>query len=241
MLRSNKCVQCLLAFFILVFNTAGAASETALRYRGLYTYGHEVNTFCPNISSQCYWLSPATSEQLRQQLIQLVDNNTTRPYQPICVLIQGTIDRETKSDGYAADYDGLIEVDKIFGLCHQTNIVTQGDLQHHRWVLDSINGVAVDAGQQGGNVFDLDFGEQMTLTANMGCYKLAGHAVLRDQYFMLKLTQSTHEPCAAEVQHDASLIETVLTHESTITLDTKYLLLQNEATLLKYKLQDWLH
>jgi hypothetical protein len=43
----------------------------------------------------------------RQQLKQLSATHTDRPYQSVCVVLSGRIDRETKSDGFAADYDGL--------------------------------------------------------------------------------------------------------------------------------------
>ena len=60
----------LLVFLILGYVLPSYADEQALRYRGEYTYGHEVNTFCPKINSQCYWLNPTTSEEIRLQLRQ---------------------------------------------------------------------------------------------------------------------------------------------------------------------------
>mgnify|MGYP000725132915 CR=1 FL=1 len=67
------------------------ADEQALRYRGQYTFGHEVNTFCPAINSQCYWLSPETAGQQREQLKQLVANSTGKAYEAICVVVEGKI------------------------------------------------------------------------------------------------------------------------------------------------------
>ena len=138
----------LLVFLILGYVLPSYADEQALRYRGEYTYGHEVNTFCPKINSQCYWLNPTTSEEIRLQLRQLSENYTNKPYQSVSVVLQGDIDRETKSDGFAADYDGLITATKVFGVCQESEIVTQGDLQHHRWILAGIAGVAIDLTQQ---------------------------------------------------------------------------------------------
>ncbi|WP_428356048.1 META domain-containing protein [Methyloprofundus sp.] len=227
-----------IVYLLLTITLPVSANEQAQRYRGQYTYGHEVNTFCPANNSQCYWINPATSAQLSQQLPQLSVANTQRPFQPICVILQGRIDRETKADGFAADYDGLIEIEKVYGLCRQTAIVTQGDLQHHRWVLESIDAVKVALGN---NTFDLDFEEQMTVTAHIGCYQLTGKAVLRDQYFIIQGIQATGQNCTAKVRKIGSLMHSILTSESTIVLDGKYLMLKNENTLLKYKSQDWLN
>jgi hypothetical protein len=110
------------------------------------------------------------------------------------VVLSGRIDRETKSDGFAADYNGLIEVDKIFGLCSQVNIVTQGDLQHHRWVLENIKGVNIALAETGNQAFDLDFGEQMFVVLNTGCHKISGQAKLREQYFSNYISQKSYQP-----------------------------------------------
>jgi hypothetical protein len=56
---------------------------------------------------------------------------------------------------------------KIFGLCSQVNIVNQGDLQHHRWVLENIKGVNIALAETGNQAFDLDFGEQMFVVLNI--------------------------------------------------------------------------
>ncbi|TXK92651.1 hypothetical protein BMR11_18320 [Methylococcaceae bacterium CS5] len=131
----------LVFFLILVWTLPGYTNEQVQRYRGSYTLGHEVNIFCPEINSQCYWLSPSTEIQIRQQLQQLSKKHTIKPYQAVCVVIQGNIDRESRRVGFAANYAGLIEIVKVFGFCGQPEMVTQGDLQHHRWILESINGV----------------------------------------------------------------------------------------------------
>ena len=219
-----------------------SANEQALRYRGQYTFGHEVNTFCPQINSQCYWLSPSTSSQIRQQLKQISKQNTDKPYQSVCVVLQGKIDRETKGDGFATDYDGFCEVYKVFGLCNKTDIVTQGDLQHHRWVLKSINGVNIDLAQWNNNIPNLDFGEQMTLSTNTGCDIHTGRAILRENYIIFTLDISKSSTCTAKQQKMELLLKEVLNSEPKITIDSdKNLLLENANTVLKYQLKDWVY
>ena len=231
----------LLVFLLLGYVVPGYADEQALRYRGEYTYGHEVNTFCPKINSQCYWLNPATREQIRQQLRQLSTTHSNRPYQSVCLVLQGTIDRETKSDGFAADYDGLIKVDKVFGLCQDSEFVTQGDLQHHRWMLESINGVNIALAETGDPIFDLDFSEQMFVSLNSGCHKILGQAKLHEQYFLIKITQSNQQPCTSYEQEIEQSINEVIGKESVISLDGRHLRLKNGNTELQYLLKDWGH
>ena len=236
-------IKSLLIFFSFSFYMfLVSANEQALRYRGEYTYGHEVNTFCPQINSQCYWLSPTTTSKIRQQLKQISEHNTDKPYQSVCIVLQGKIDRETKGVDFSADYDGLIEVYKVFGLCSQTGMITQGDLQHHRWILESINGVNIDIAERYSNTPYLDFGEQMTLSANTGCHILSGRSVLHENYIIFTLRLSSRSTCPAKQQKMALLLEEVLNSEPAITIDSeKYLILEGANIVLKYQLKDWVY
>lgn len=241
MKNTPQLFQRVMTLLMLAYVLPGYAEGQRIRYRGAYTFAHEVNTFCPSINSQCYWLNPATSEQIRQQLKQLSATHTDRPYQSVCVVLSGRIDRETKSDGFAADYNGLIEVDKIFGLCSQVNIVNQGDLQHHRWVLENIKGVNIALAETGNQAFDLDFGEQMFVVLNTGCHKISGQAKLREQYFSISMTQSIQQSCTKYQQKIEQSINTVLGKESVISIDGRHLRLKNGNTELQYLLKDWVH
>ena len=110
--------------------TAHADRQT-LRYQGLYTLGHEVNTFCPVINSQCYWLSPDTLPLQRQKLKQLVEENTSKPYEAICVVVEGKINQDPEaknSIGFAVNYAGLFTITMIYGLCTNSHNDTQDDL-----------------------------------------------------------------------------------------------------------------
>ncbi len=211
-----------------------------LRYRGEYTYGHEVNVFCPAIHSQCYWLSGNTSAEVREVLQSLAVQNMSKPYQSVCVVIEANIDRDTRRDGFAADYDGLITVLKSFGRCGETSVVTQGDLQHHRWVLESINGEVLDVDTMNGRIPDLDFGEQMHVSGNSGCNRISGRASLHDQFIRFGQLISTLMSCSPAQNEIEWTIQEFLTRtDIQVEINDNYLNLQAGEKSLRYRLQDW--
>jgi heat shock protein HslJ len=233
-----------LAAFILflgvVFPTW--ASDHPLRYRGQYSFGHEVNIFCPEINSQCYWLSPDTSQQQRQQLKQLVKENTDKAYEAICVVVEGQINRDPaakRAIGFAADYDGLFTVSRLYGLCDKVKIVTQGDLQHHRWVLESINGNKIVAAKLDGKIPELEIGEQMMASGHSGCNRFHGKAALREDRFIIDPVASTRMFCKPEQNDIELLLLQVFALESTISIDVdKSLILKTADSSLIFRLQD---
>lgn len=216
------------------------AKEPMLRYRGQYTYGHEVNTFCPDINSQCYWVDRDTPAAVRATLKEIRPLETVSPFTPVCIVIEGRIDRETARSGFAADYDGLITVGRVFGPCDDTNIVTQGDLQHHRWILESINGVPLDLGEPAGMMPELDFGERMTVTGNTGCNRISGQATLREQYFLIEHLAFTRRTCAPQRDTIERTLLQVVGDESVIRIDReRNLILESDQALLRFRLRDW--
>jgi hypothetical protein len=66
-----------------------AAQAGGERLRGDYTYGHEVNVFCPAINSQCYWLGPNSSQSARAKLKQIYEDGKPGLYEPVCVVVEG--------------------------------------------------------------------------------------------------------------------------------------------------------
>ena len=218
------------------------ASAESIRYRGQYTVGHEVNSFCPEINSQCYWLSPETKPEIRQQLQKMVMANTSKPYEKICIVVEGEINRNSNDKsriGFADNYDGLFSVEKIFGICDQGEIVTQGDLQHHRWVLESINNAKVNKNALH-KIPELDFSELMTVSGNTGCNNFSGHAILEDKYFYISGMISTEMFCSGSQSGIEYLLKTLLTHRAEIIIDQKKILILREGeNQLSYHLKDW--
>ena len=218
------------------------ASDQTLRYRGLYSYGHEVNIFCPDINSQCYWLSPDTDQNQRLLLKQLIEENTEEAYQSICVVLEGEINRDPvarQSTGFAAEYDGLFTVSRLHGLCDKPRVVTQGDLQHHRWVLEALNGQKIDPGILNNVIPELEIGEQMMASGNSGCNRFFGQAVLRETLFIIDKVATTRMMCPlAQIEMERLLLQ-LLGQESTITIDAdRNLFLNTSETWLQFRLED---
>ncbi len=240
MTRSLYRLSLLFAFTCIQSAYSGEENK---RYRGQYTYSHEVNIFCPEISSRCYWLSGDTNREARYALKRLVTENTGKPYESVCVVLEGQFDRrpdEAKIPALAADYDGLISVSHVFDLCHETELVTQGDLQHHRWVLESIDGIEIDMSWLPGGIPELDFGEAMFVSVHSGCNRYSGKAVLDNEQISLEILQSSVESCSPEQESLEKTVLSVLHQEPSIRItDKKNLLLKSDSVLLKYRLKDW--
>jgi hypothetical protein len=163
------------AFAATVFLGACATSAQGERYRGDYTFGHEVNTFCPAINSQCYWLGPNSNPDARARLKRIYQDSKPGLYKPVCVVIEGIIDRDTRRTGFAADYDGLIDITRVEGDCASSGAVTPGDLNHRRWVLNERDGLVI--GDQSDRVV-IDFGERLFVEITEGCRRFSGFAEL---------------------------------------------------------------
>jgi len=238
-----RSVGATMLLLLSVAATAVASSGVAsgpLRYRGEYNYGHEVRSFCPVINSQCYWVGATTRKAVHAALKKLATESTDEPYRAVCVVIEGRIDRDSKRDGFAADYDGLISITRVFGRCDETDIVTQGDLQHHRWVLRSIDGRLVDAGSIHSPAPELDFGERMTVTGNAGCNRFSGQAVLRENYFRIAPLAYTRRLCTPHLNQLEQAVLRVLGNESAISIDSgRTLVLDSGQTILRFRLFDW--
>lgn len=225
---------------------AQSACSAEIRYRGQYTYGHEVNAFCPAINSQCYWLSPETLRKERQMLKELVSEHTRKAYESVCVILTGQIDKTDrhKHSGFAVDYDGLFTVYRVFDLCSQSDIVTQGDIQHHRWTLDSINGTKLETEHFATRTLDLDFGSLMGslifVSGGSGCNQFSGQAVLYEKNIRIESLESTDKLCSSRQNRIESLILPLLKFGANITIDdNKHLLLESNGNFLKYRLNDW--
>lgn len=217
------------------------AHAESLRYRGDYTYGHEVNIFCPQLNSQCYWLSGDSPDEIRGALETLAAQNSPSPYQAHCIVVEAEVDRGTERTGFAADYDGLITVTKLYGRCDETGIVTQGDLQHHRWVLESINGEELDVAAMDGRIPELDFGEQMYVSGNSGCNQFSGQAVLDETYIRFSKLISTLMSCSPEQNDVEGTIQTVISGtDIEINISRNCLMIKANKTSLRYRLEDWL-
>ena len=219
---------------LLLLPVACDADTGSQRYRGDYTFGHEVNSFCPAINSECYWLGPDTSQALRAQLKALYEDRSPGLYKPVCVVVEGIIDREAPRGGFAADYDGLITITAFAGACDDSNAITPGDLNHRRWVLAAIDGRAVDAADPAAV---LDFGERLFVEGREGCQHFSGFAELDSNRITFGKVEFNRSAC------DSGEVATKRFSEQIswqVTLGNRNgLILSNRDTQLEFRRDDW--
>jgi len=233
------------AFVIAAVTTAAACvaavSGQSPRYRGQYTFGHEVRSFCPDVSARCYWVSPNTPPEVQAALRDLARARAGAPYEPVCVLVEGRIDRDSPREGFAADYDGLIVVHRLLGACSDLDVVIESDLRHHRWVLESVDGAPFAPDPAAGPTPELDFGEQRFVSGNTGCNTFSGTAVLDDDSLRVEFTTATtDEPCTPSRRLLESTLQSVLLGGATVSLDEqRRLILESPSARLVYRLRDW--
>jgi len=90
--------------------SAVKANDCNRVFKGMYTWGGEVNVFQPCESSDVFWVS-ASSWVLRP-LIEYVKKSISTPYQSIYIEFRGNILNEVRG-GFAEQYDGLIRVSEV--------------------------------------------------------------------------------------------------------------------------------
>ena len=212
------------------------ADGAGQRYRGSYTLGHEVNTFCPEINSQCYWLGPGTRQSIRDQLGELYRLGSPGLYKPVCVIVSGVIDRDSSRSGFAADTDGLITITQVHGDCESSQVVAHGDLQHHRWVIDTVDGNAVTT--KDWPVLPLiDFGERLFVEGSNGCSRFGGFAKLSGDRIVFDGIEPGENLCVDG--RDPSGLFPVTGAWHIRVEDGRYLFLEGYGSVLKFRLDDW--
>ena len=123
-----------------------------------------------------------------------------------------------------------------------TGLVVAADLQHHRWILESINGEPVVADDFDDTVPELDFGEQMHVSGNTGCNRVSGTAELRDEFFQIPMLAGTRRLCSPARNELELTMQNVLGQESIISIDTdKNLILTTDEVILRFRLRDWVN
>ena len=121
----------------------------------------------------------------------------------------------------------------------QPGIVTQADLQHRRWVLESIDGNKIEAAKLNNRVPELEIGEQMMASGHSGCNRFHGKAVLREDRFIIDHVATTRMMCPPAQNDIEMLLLQVFGQESRISIDAdKNLILETDDTLLIFRLQD---
>lgn len=226
----------LLLLLMLVNAVACTSVADSQRYRGNYTLGHEVNTFCPEINSHCYWLSPDTDKKIRNQLKHIYQEKSPGLYKPVCVVVTGEIDRESKRMGFAVDTDGLLTITQVFGDCDSSKVVTQGDLQHHRWVLITIDNKPIN-NKDWPVLPVLDFGERLFVEGGDGCQQFIGFAKLSGDQIAFDEFGFNKNQC--ETDHSPRRLFSIAGVWRVSITETQYLILEKTESTLMFKRDDW--
>lgn len=123
------------------------------------------------------------------------------------------------------------------GMSQNGKTVTEDDLLHHNFVLQSVDGVAVKP--QSGNAPSIEFGEKMHVSGTM-CNRFFGSGQLQNGVLTVKNLASTRMLCtdAQRNQWDQTL-SAVLEKGAKISLNAQQLTLSGGDHVLVYTLRDW--
>ncbi|EKF64278.1 Heat shock protein HslJ [Serratia plymuthica] len=123
------------------------------------------------------------------------------------------------------------------GMSQNGKTVTEDDLLHHNFVLQSVDGVAVKP--QPGNAPSIEFGEKMHVSGAM-CNRFFGSGQLQNGVLTVKNLASTRMLCtdAQRNQWDQTL-SAVLEKGAKISLNAQQLTLSGGDHVLVYTLRDW--
>ena len=79
--------------------------------KGKLVIGHEVSSFAPCGDSLSYWINDE-SDELEKRYSEITKNSKS-PYSEVyCEVIAEKV-AKSEEDGFAADYDGILEVKKV--------------------------------------------------------------------------------------------------------------------------------
>lgn len=137
-------------------------------------------------------------------------------------------------------FAALLAAGMLLSGCVYNSKVSTGaeQLQHHRFVLTSVNGQAVNASDR---PLELSFGEKMAITGNM-CNGFSGEGKVSDGELKVKSLAMTRMLC-----HDAQLntldatIGKMLREGAQVDLTENQLTLATADQTLVYKLADLMH
>lgn len=83
------------------------------RMNGLCVIGHEVRTFLPCGDKKVYWIQ--IDQASLDQMWLAVERFTDEPFEPFFATLEARVG-DVADDGFAADYDGLLIVERLIRL-----------------------------------------------------------------------------------------------------------------------------
>ncbi|WP_431222368.1 heat shock protein HslJ [Serratia sp. L9] len=115
--------------------------------------------------------------------------------------------------------------------------VVDSDLLHHNFVLQNVDGLAVNAKQGSGP--NIEFGEKMHVSGAM-CNRFFGQGQLENGVLTVKNLASTRMMCAdAQLNQWDQTIGTLLANGAKVSLNGQQLTLTGSDHQLVYTLKDW--
>ncbi|ELQ6133819.1 heat shock protein HslJ [Cronobacter dublinensis] len=113
--------------------------------------------------------------------------------------------------------------------------ITPETLQHHRYVLQTVNGAPLDATRR---VPELSFGEKMHVSGSM-CNRFMGQGELHGDTLKVKGLASTRMLCAEQQLNELDkLINEMLSQGAMVSVEKQQLTLHYRQYTLVYKLAD---
>jgi heat shock protein HslJ len=121
----------------------------------------------------------------------------------------------------------------------ETPALSATSLQHHHWILEQIDGQALEA--EAGRLPDLEIGEQLRANGNAGCNRFTGQVEIRGQQLRISKMASTMMFCQAPQQDWENAMTSTLSDWSEVTLSAQQVRLKGKQHELLLRLSDWMH
>ncbi|AMG32043.1 META domain-containing protein [Grimontia hollisae] len=118
--------------------------------------------------------------------------------------------------------------------------VSQANMQHHNWVLESVDGQPLNL-PEGFAAPNLEIGESFTANGHGGCNRYFGQAELKGDKFRIDKMASTMMACPEPAMKLETVMTDVLSDWSNITLTNQKLVLENGEHVLTFQLRDWVN
>lgn len=142
-------------------------------------------------------------------------------------------------------FAALLAAGMLLSGCVYNSKVSTGaeQLQHHRFVLTSVNGQAVNASDR---PLELSFGEKMAITGKMYvsgnmCNGFSGEGKVSDGELKVKSLAMTRMLCRCPAQYLDAAIDKMLREGAQVDLTENQLTLATADQTLVYKLADLMH
>ncbi|PMN65349.1 META domain-containing protein [Enterovibrio norvegicus] len=113
--------------------------------------------------------------------------------------------------------------------------VTVDNMQNHNWVLESVDGKALDL-PEGFAAPNLEIGEAFAANGHGGCNRYFGQAELKGHQFRIDKMATTMMACPEPAMALEGVMSNVLGNWSSVELGKQHLVLKNSDHTLRFQL-----